>query len=623
MSSLSLIPQPRRVRARKGSYTLPERPLTHAPRTWTRLALHLTELFAGQKPTLSTSTTHLRIRCDRSLPSQGYELRISRRGILILAHSEQSAFYALCTLVQLQDAAEQHTFPCLTIIDHPDIPTRGIYLDVTRGRVPTIKSLKNTIRLLALHKINHIQLYIEHVFKFAHHPTIGSRSAPLSPADIQELDHWCRLHYIEFTPSLASFGHMAPILSRPEYRHMAEDLGRGIYERPGAIHAPYRKGWTLSPAHPESYDFIQSLYDDFLPHFTSKQFNVCCDETYDLGDGQSYAMCESTGRGKVYMDHVLKLRKAAARHKKKIMFWSDVIRQYPDQLPRIPKNATLLDWGYEHNTPYQRIKTFIDKGHTVWACPGTSSWVTLFPRIHEARANILGYARAAKRHDAPGLLVTDWGDGGHYNFTEFSWHGLLFGAEAGWNSKHHASFDRRFCQNIIGTESTDFLRALCQLGDISHTQFGPYYQSIWKHLFFESPDHEIFQNPKDLAWTASNGVIDKEAIRLSPAFGRKTSRQLKKIRATFLQTNNSARDKHGLLPYWIYAIDTLLFAAEKLIVFGGGRTVSKKEKRTLAIQLQNIATQFEELWMKRNQRSEIRITLKRLKDQLRELESAQ
>ena len=306
------------------------------PPSWNRLAARLDETLPASRPATSRHAASIRFQKVTSLPTQGYSLTIDPSGITVKARSEQAAFYALTTLRQLIDSHPDGRCPLVTISDHPDIKTRGAYLDITRGRVPTLNSLKQTIRLLAYHKINHVQLYIEHVFQFAHHPDIGKRANPLSPADIRELDDWCNAHFIELTPSLASFGHMAPILSLPAYRHMAEDLGKGQYERPGTSHPPYRRGWTLSPAHPDSYRFIQSLYNDFLPHFSSKRLNVCCDETYDLGDGQSYSLCETKGRGRVYTDHVLKLKKAASVHKKDIMFWSDVIREHPDQLARIP-----------------------------------------------------------------------------------------------------------------------------------------------------------------------------------------------------------------------------------------------------------------------------------------------
>ncbi len=616
-----VIPQPHRHTQRPGRFSVPPHGTIQLDTPeWTRVI----NLAQGCLPrhSLESSATlpaTLSISLKPTLAPQAYTLSITRSGIRLQAATEQGAFYGLATLRQLIRTAPASGLACHRILDAPDIPTRGAYLDITRGRVPTMDSLKQTIRTLALHKINQVQLYIEHVFTFANHPAIGKRCSPLTPADIRELDAWSKLHFVDLVPSLASFGHMAPILKLKPYQHMAEDLGRGVYEDPEASHAPYRKGWTLSPAVPDSYTFINSLYDDFLPHFTSDKLNVCCDETYDLGHGQSYKLCKKKGRGRVYMDHVLKLRRAAKRHGKSIMFWSDVIQRYPNELERVPKDVTVLDWGYEHNTPYTRIDNYLQRDLATYGCPGTSSWAALFPRIHEAQANIQGYARAVKRSKGDGILITDWGDGGHYNFTEYSWHGLLAGADYAWNTAPTKPFDTRFCHQTIGTKSAGFRRALQTLGDLTHTQFGPYYQSVWKHIFFESPSHKLFQDPQDHAWLSRKGEISKKKIRINQHFAEQTHAKLDDVRAAFTQASKQADDPMGLLPYWIFAVDTLRYASTKLSEFAGGAHVPRRKRVALSHSLEGLSEEFESLWMARNRRSQIRLTLKRFRDQARHL----
>ena len=71
---------------------------------------------------------------------------------------------------------------------------------------------------------------------------------------------------------------------------MAEDWGVGKYVAPDEDlkQAITIRGWTLSPANKKIYDFLDSLYAQFLPLFSSKRFNVCCDETWDLGLGRKW-----------------------------------------------------------------------------------------------------------------------------------------------------------------------------------------------------------------------------------------------------------------------------------------------------------------------------------------------
>ena len=54
---------------------------------------------------------------------------------------------------------------------------------------------------------------------------------------------------------------------------------------------------------PRSLDLLRSLYDDLLPHFSSRLFNVGCDETWDLGQPgtRSEVAVKELGAGRVYL----------------------------------------------------------------------------------------------------------------------------------------------------------------------------------------------------------------------------------------------------------------------------------------------------------------------------------
>jgi hypothetical protein len=122
-------------------------------------------------------------------------------------------------------------------------------------------------------------------------------------------------------------------------------------------------------------------------------------------------------------------------------------------------------------------------------------WVEPLPDVFELlERNIAGFARTAKKHGAAGLLNTDWGDGGHYNFMENSWHGYLFGAEQSWNPQAEQSdFTRRFVTAFFGYDDPALAAALDELGDISFTCPAGGGASIWQDLLFALPDNPIFQ----------------------------------------------------------------------------------------------------------------------------------
>lgn len=358
--------------------------------------------------------------------------------------------------------------------------------------------------MLSTYKINHLQLYIEHTFSFLGHPSIGKDASPLLAEDILKLDAHALKHYIELVPSLACLGHMATVLMHPEYHHLAEDLGTGNYVTKQGIPAWGQgwKAWSLAPANPESYTFLDSLFAEFLPLFTSKRFNVCCDEAGDIGCGQSYKLAKRIGRGELYVRHLLKLYELCGKYDKKMMFWGDIIRAHPELVSKLPSDVTVLDWGYEYNHDYESIKDFQKAGRPFMACPSTSSYISFFPRIPQSRANVIGFTAAARKYGAQGVLNTEWGDCGHFNFIECSWSEILFGAEQSWNpNADDKNFSRRFAERFLGVPSAQALevaKVFEKLGAISFLNAEGLKQSLLQYAFFATPGHRIFGAPPSL-----------------------------------------------------------------------------------------------------------------------------
>ena len=615
----ALIPQPHSLKKGKGFFHLPASgTIGISTNKLFLVAKRAMTLFKGSVVVTSFSGTAstLWIVLRDGIKTGGYRLLITSKGIVIQAESVVAASYGLQTLLQINSQCSDGRLQALKIDDWPDFTERGIYYDVTRGRVPKIERLMEQIDLLSAHKINHYQLYIEHVFKFAGHPEIGKGASPLTPDDIRKLDAHCRKRNVELIPSLASFGHMSNVLKHPRYRRFAEDWGIGKYLSPeaGKLQPWQRhKGWTLSPANPDVYKFLDSLFSEFLPLFTSDRFNVCCDETWDLGLGQSYKLCLKKGKGRVYLDHILKLRNLAAKYGKRIMFWSDMIRHYPELIKEVPDDVTILDWGYNFNEDFDRLRDLKKSRLDFFACPGTSSWVAPFPRLHEAMANIHGFAAAARKHGARGLLTTDWGDGGHGNFMENSWHGYLFAAEQAWNvNADRKDFTRRFCKLFMGIDELGFARAIEGLGDVVHLQFARYYQSFWSHVFFAKPDDDVFRQKEDAAYVCKNGKISRVRLVPDAKLGRATLKRMMKIRnAIAARTGKRGADLRRILPYWLFAADTLLHATRKMAAFGNDGENTPATRHALKKEMIALMKRFRKLWLARNRTSEIEITLKR------------
>ena len=544
------------------------------------------------------------------LSAEEYRITIDWVGVRLEAGSSKGAFQGAQTLRQI--LLQANPIPHLQIHDWPDLQERGLYYDVCRGRVPKLERLFELAELLSHYKINQLQLYIEHTFAFRGHPEIGKEASPLSADDILSLDAHCRSRHIELIPSLASFGHLSKILKNKAYNELAEDWGRGKYVSPDAQDDFSHTGWSLSPANPDIYPFLDSLYAEFLPLFTSQRFNACCDETFDLGWGQSYELCKKLGKGRVYLEHIKKINDLSKKYGKSLMIWGDIIRQYPELVSEIPKDVTVLDWAYGYDHAFDSLRDFEAARLNFIACPGTSSWLGLFPRIPQACSNIAGFARAAKNYNAAGLLNTDWGDGGHYNFMENSWHGYLFGAELAWNVEaEQSSFTKRFVEVFFGRRDDELASALEELGEISFTCPAGGGACVWQDLFFALPDDPIFATlQSDRGSFISEGKIVTDQNRLDARSLQRILDRLDAIRSVFTSRSQND-DPKGVLSYWIYAVDATALSVRKLLEYGVDSERDDASRRAITADMRRLRRRFQKLWLDRNRTSELRITLAR------------
>lgn len=379
----------------------------------------------------------LLISFDPALSEQGYHLTVTPERLEIAAKDEAGAFYGVMTLAQLLKT-QGASLPALSIHDRPDFGRRGVMLDISRDKVPTTATLYGLIDKLASWKINELQLYTEHTFAYRRHPEVWAKASPLSAEEILALDAYCKERYIDLVPNQNSFGHLHRWFEHGSYLPLAETEAGATTPWGTRMEHPF----SLSPAHPEALPFLEGLYTELLPNFSSFYFNVGCDETFDLGMGRSKALCEERGKGRVYLDFLLEIYKRVKGHGKTMQFWGDIINQHPELVPELPKDTVALEWGYEaeHDFP-GKAALFSASGIPFYVCPGTSSWTSLAGRTDNAVGNIKSAAENGLKYGANGLLNTDWGDMGHWQPLPISYLGFAYGAALGWACAQNTALD--------------------------------------------------------------------------------------------------------------------------------------------------------------------------------------
>jgi hexosaminidase len=530
--------------------------------------------FAG-----SLGPDELRIYRDRTIKNrEGYRIEIRPESIEISAEANAGAYYGVQTLKDLI-TIYGNRLPVCVIKDEPDFKRRGVYLDCSRGKVPTVKTVKELIERLAHWKINELQLYIENVFTFKKHPDIGKGYSPFTPKEILEIQDCCKLHHINFVGSLASFGHFEKILSLPKYRHLGEMPGfRG-----------FPAGTTLCPTNPGSIKLVDELYSEFVPLFEAEDFNVCCDETWELGKGRSKKQADRIGIGRVYLNYILKIHRLCKKYGKRMNLWADIVLQYPELLKKLPKDIVLLNWEYEQDGKnIRRTKEIAKAGIRFMVCPGTSGWLTHGSRLQNAMGNIRKFAERGRKYRAEGLLNTDWGDNGHRNFLAASLHSFAYGAAQSWNGKtvKDAKFTDNFCYHIFGQKTKQMAKAIKWLG----------------HSYIASG---VMKNKCLLYQTLVKPVIGEDILKIAKTTGLK--KIIKQLSGKKLWPDSvPVKEKFERLAFEEFKL------ASQMDVLAAKRALAAKGIKSgfMAEDMRKIAKQFSKLWLARNKPS-------RLKDNLR------
>lgn len=387
--------------------------VSHVPSSVEKFDLSSISIPYAKKLTLDGKITCI---LDESLRPEEYKLSIKPSNIVITHSDNNGILYALATLRQIFDQSDK--LYSLEIEDEPDFPLRGYMLDISRGKVPSLDTIKQIADNLVMLKMNHLELYIEG-FSFAYpsFPKYWEDRTPITPEEVRELDAYCKERGIDLTPNQNSLGHMGDWLKTDEYKHLAV----GIMKQ------------TANPQNPETIELIAKMCDDLLPNFSSETFNVCLDEPFGL---DSIAKKGLTVKD-MYLDYTLKMHEICKFFGKKMMMWGDIVIKHPELVSKLPDDVTVLDWGYVADFPFDdHCAKYQKSGKEFIVCPGTSTWMSFTQKTNVCMKNIKSAALAGKKYGAKGLLLTDWGDMGHVQYLPFTYVPLSFAASLCWNEAH-------------------------------------------------------------------------------------------------------------------------------------------------------------------------------------------
>ena len=331
----------------------------------------------------------------------------------------RALFYARRTLAQLRSCHDGE-LPVGTIRDWPDLPVRGVMLDISRDKVPDPRRrCTRLVDRLASWKVNQVQLYSEHTFAYRTTRRCGAtrarspprRSATSTRTAATATSSSCRTRTASATWA-AGCATTATGRSRSRRRH-----------RTTAAREPPT---TIDPANPGSLALVRELLAELLPNFTSRTVHVGLDEPWELPDE----------RIDDYLDWVRTLRALPELDGREMLVWGDILAGQPERHRAAPRRrhgrasgATRTGTRSTSAPPPTPAA-----GKPFWVAPGH---VELAARSSAASTNMrgtcaCGRARPRSTHGGAGLLNTDWGDLGHLQYLPDQRPGLAYGAAVSW-----------------------------------------------------------------------------------------------------------------------------------------------------------------------------------------------
>lgn len=517
---------------------------------------------------------------------ESYTLAVGEDGVRILGADARGLLWGIQTLRQMirQEGAQ---LPCVVIEDAPQMKNRGFYHDATRSRVPKMSWLKRLADTLSFYKMNQLQLYIEHTYLFEGLSEMWRDDTPLTAEEIMELDAYCSAIGIELVPSLSCFGHLHKLLRTKQYQHLCEM--EDPRKEPFRFHDRMAHH-TINVTMEESAELIERMIAEFMPLFRSKYFNICADETFDLGKGAAKAAADEIGVENLYIGFVKRLGEFVLAKGRIPMFWGDVICGFPEFIDKLPKEMICLNWGYAWNQTEDSAKALAEAGAVQYVCPGVGGWNQFTTLLHSSYQNITRMCSYGVKYGAIGMLNTDWGDYGHINHPSFSIPGMIYGAEFSWNRKE-VSFEemnRRISRVEYMDSSERLLSVVARLSDVS--VFG-----WWNAVNYQETAATRDTDPAKFALDSEEKLARaKEKNGELPALERQLTDCLKTM---------DTKKKGEIGAYLIAADGMRLFNEIGCIVSGEKR--ERKELLALAAELEAWYDDFKKLWRSVSRESEL------------------
>jgi hypothetical protein len=421
-----------------------------------------------------------------AVAAESYSLTIRGDSAVVTGPTAASRLHGAETLVELARSSAGR-LPMGRIVDGPSLSLRGLSLDVSRGRMPTVPEFTAILDVCARFKLNQLQLYFENSFDYRGIPRDALQPWALSPAALRAVSRAAERRHIQLVPIVQTLDHQAGMLSHASMREYSEG-GATLSGLPGLTRRIARgwrdllarAGWPAGDDLPASGSFaittpraqrlVEGMVRDVLEASGGSAVHIGCDEADEIGKGASARVAQLRGDGSIYLEHVTRLADCVRSVKGgETWVYDDFLLAHAELLPALPSSLVLVDWHYDPLARFTSLDSLkaIAPGRIVTS-PGLWNWYSVYPDYARALPNIRAAIEAARSHGCRGSVLASWGDGGSEDLFGNDLFGIAYFADAAWTGEpdRPPGFVARYSRARFGPEVGDVSPVLTTLTDL-------------------------------------------------------------------------------------------------------------------------------------------------------------
>ncbi|MEG1359758.1 MAG: family 20 glycosylhydrolase [Clostridia bacterium] len=287
----------------------------------------------------------------------------------------------------------------------------GPMLDMSRGGVMTVASVKKTIDAMAALGLNLLMLYTEDTYEVPEYPYMGYLRGRYTQAELRELDDYADEMGVELVPCIQTLAHLEQFLQwqvAAELRDTNECL-------------------MIDDA--ETYRFIEAEIKAIRACFRSKRAHIGMDEAHGVGLGRYLEKHGIQDRFELLNRHLTRVVELCQKYDFKPIMWSDMFFRLgsktndyydvtaivPDEaIARIP-DVALCYWDYYHQEEAfydEMIRRHMAMGKELVFAGGIWTWAGQLPHEKRSLATMEPAMRACLKNNVGMVLATMWEDDG-------------------------------------------------------------------------------------------------------------------------------------------------------------------------------------------------------------------